>query len=242
MSTPSVSHSLNPAVSWNEFKLAFEGIFERQYYTENGPLVRQLEHRLGEHKQAAHVVAVMNEFVAYLMLLDSLPREGALLIPSKAPAALQQALSWLPQFTPVRYAQPANVMALLTPKTCAVLGTSEQWSEAVAAGLQAHLLATGTPLILDCSDEPLRPLVHAHLHICAMHASCPLSAMEGAYMALSDTDWADRLRTMRSSSGAPRTMPVKKTVNGRLSEAHAAIALLNLQQSLSKPTQACSSL
>ncbi len=216
-------------IEWDAFAKAFEGIFERQYYTENGPLVRELEAQLRAHTQAPHVVAVMNEFVAYLMLMDSLPREGDLLVPEQAPAGLQQALHWLPQIQPVVYRQAHDIPGLLNPATCAVVGCSTDWTEEAASRAQTALRAAGgLPLILDCSQEPLRPLVHGNAHICSLHASAALSAMEGAYLAVSDTDWADRMRTMRSSSGAPRALPVKKTVNGRLSEAHAAVALLGL--------------
>lgn len=233
MSSTTTSNALHPAISWDDFAQAFEGIFERQYYTENGPLVRQLEARLSQHTQAKHVVSVMNEFVAYLVLLDSLPRGGEVLVPLKSPVGLQQALGWLPQLTPVGYDHPKDVTALLTPMTCAVVGASGQWPQTAASDIQTQLHATDRiPLILDCSHDPLRPLAHCDVHICSMHASYPLGAMEGAYVALSDDDWADSMRTMRSSSGAPRTMSVKKTVNGRLSEAHAALALLQLEYGL----------
>jgi len=41
---------------------------------------------------------------------------------------------------------------------------------------------------------------------------------------------ADRLRCMRSTGGVIRKVPVSKTVNGRMSEAQAAYALMGLER------------
>jgi dTDP-4-amino-4,6-dideoxygalactose transaminase len=62
----------------------------------------------------------------------------------------------------------------------------------------------------------------------SFHSSQILGATEGAVICTDDDDLAAHIRNIRSNYGMGRPVPVGKTGNGRLSEAQAAIALMNL--------------
>jgi dTDP-4-amino-4,6-dideoxygalactose transaminase len=62
----------------------------------------------------------------------------------------------------------------------------------------------------------------------SFHATKILSATEGGCICTNDDELAERLRNIRSSYGTRRTVSVKKTSNGRMSEAQAAIGLMSL--------------
>jgi dTDP-4-amino-4,6-dideoxygalactose transaminase len=68
------------------------------------------------------------------------------------------------------------------------------------------------------------------LEVFSFHATKVLSATEGGCVCTIDGGLAARLRNIRSSYGAGVPVHVRRTANGRMSEAQAAIALLSLQE------------
>lgn len=224
---------------------SMRGIFERQYYTEHGPLVRQLEQELIASTGAAHAVCVTNEFVALLMLLNTLPDRAEIIVPALAPAWIHKALSdWFPSLSISAYDLDPLTLQLdlqslldaVRPNTRAVLVVNNWAGAAPMVALRRELEPRGVQVFAEStssfgqtsSGQGIGSLGTAELF--SLHHSNVFSAIEGAFISTNDADLADALRTMRSSSGVVRTMPVKKTVNGRMSEAHAAFAHLSLQQ------------
>jgi dTDP-4-amino-4,6-dideoxygalactose transaminase len=63
----------------------------------------------------------------------------------------------------------------------------------------------------------------------SFHATKVMTATEGGCVCTDDDDLAERIRNMRSNYGIRRSMPVSLTVNARMSEAQAAIALASLE-------------
>jgi dTDP-4-amino-4,6-dideoxygalactose transaminase len=67
------------------------------------------------------------------------------------------------------------------------------------------------------------------VEVFSFHATKILNATEGGCVCTNDDDLAARLRNIRSGYGAGRPVDVRKTANGRMSEAQAAIALMSLE-------------
>jgi len=84
-------------------------------------------------------------------------------------------------------------------------------------------------------DFSLRyPLVHGQgnfgsMEIFSFHATKILNATEGGCITTNDDAIAEKLRNIRSSYGARKSVEVYRTSNGRMSEAQAAIGLFNLE-------------
>lgn len=213
---------------WDEVCQALAGIFERRFYTENGPLVQALEQSIMHCSGMGQVVCISNGFVAALMLFNTLPEEGEVLLVGDALVWLEPAVAWFPGLTAVRCEKQDVALAL--NKSTRIVIVQEQ--EVVAAIKQKCLdfAHRDVLVVLDASDTPLASSCGADVHLCRMRECDQLNAVEGAYIATQHRDLADMLRSMRSSSGVTRKMQVNKTVNGRLSEAHAAIGLISLQR------------
>jgi len=80
--------------SWQQVMLHFEGIFDRQYYTESGPLVRQLEGALQARLGVTDVICVSNPTIAWIMLLESGLERRRVVAPATVPSALLEGLRW----------------------------------------------------------------------------------------------------------------------------------------------------
>jgi dTDP-4-amino-4,6-dideoxygalactose transaminase len=109
------------------------------------------------------------------------------------------------------------------------------WGDASdVAALQAVADRHGIALFFDSAHAMgcrigERPIGgHGALEVFSFHATKVFSSAEGGCITTNDDALAARLRNIRSSYGAGKPVDVVKTSNGRMSEAQAAIGLLNL--------------
>ena len=228
--------------SWQRYEAAFRGIFERQYYTEYGPLNQQLEQKLQHFLGVRHAICVTNETVGLMMLADALGLAGKVIVPDIEFAASAQALAWAglePVFCDVdpgtHHIDPYRIEALIDKDVSAILGV-HLWGGACDTKALAKLAeANGIQLFFDathafgCAVGGVRIGNFGRAEVFSFHESNILNAGEGGCICTNDDELAARLRTMRSTAGAGKPVEVSKTVNGRMSEAQAAIALMNLE-------------
>ena len=80
--------------SWDRYKAAMRGIFERRYYTNQGPLVQQLEGRLQDYLGVKHAICITNATIGLMMAAEALELSGKVIVPSYTFIASPQSLSW----------------------------------------------------------------------------------------------------------------------------------------------------
>jgi dTDP-4-amino-4,6-dideoxygalactose transaminase len=227
--------------SWDRYRQAFQGIFERQYYTEYGPLNQQLEQKLQQLLGVKHAICVTNETVALMMAADAIGLSGGVIVPRYAPAASTQSLAWAgvePVYCDIdpdtHQMCVERVRSRISKNIGAIMGV-HLWGGACDTKALAQIAAAhGIQLYFDaaqafgCTVDGVHIGNFGRCEVFSFHQANILNATEGGCICTNDDELAARLRTMRSSSGAGEIVPVIKTVNGRMSEAQAAIALMNL--------------
>lgn len=214
---------------------ALRELFDRQWYTNQGPLTRQLEAALAERLGVRHALVVTNETIAALMAAEAVARPGLRVgVSALAPAHVVQALAWAgwqPQLLDVQPdgevpAQAWQSAALDAAVDVDPFGRGRDLSVALKDRAGADW-----PVIADRSRGacwPLKGMPHVTT-VLSLHADQLLSTLEGGCIALDDDALAAKLRNIRSSYGAGPAVEVIKTSNGRMSEAQALVGLLNLQ-------------
>lgn len=234
--TPLV-HGRNALPPWPRFEAEMRALFERRWYTNQGPLTRRLEAELAQRLGRRHVVVVSNEMIAAIMAAECLDRRGEAWISVLAPSHVVQALVWA-GYAPRCFdvdgvdgevdwaAALRNAAGDARP---ALVVDADPWGRGDA--MPAALRAVDAPVLLDRSRTPLPAgeLGGAAMVVGSLQAEQALSALEGGYVALDDDATAAKLRNIRSSYGAGAPVEVRKTSNGRMSEAQAAMALLSLE-------------
>lgn len=230
--------------SQDEYRAMFHDIFERQYYTNHGPLAQALEQALAERLQVRHAICVTNEFIGLAMLAQALDLAGPVLMPAHASIKTVQSLDW---------AQVQPVFCDVNPETGmldaqraapwlekhaigAILGVNAWGGACDLPGLTQLARGADIPFYLDSSQgfgslvdgTPLGGFGHAE--VLSFHADHILNAGEGGVICTQDDALAARIRNIRSNYGMGPSVPVKKTGNGRLSEAQAALALYGLKR------------
>lgn len=227
--------------SWQRYESAFRGIFERQYYTEYGPLNRQFEQQLQQFLGVRHAICVTNETVGLMMLAGAMELKGKVILPAFASTGTAQSLRWSGLEPVFCDADPDThhigidrITALIDKDVSAILGV-HLWGGACDPVALLKLADTrGVQLYFDaahafgCAVDGVRVGNFGRAEVFSFNQDNILNASEGGCICTNDDELAARLRTMRSSAGAGKAVEVTKTVNGRMSEAQAAIALMNL--------------
>jgi dTDP-4-amino-4,6-dideoxygalactose transaminase len=227
---------------WSAYEEAMRGIFERQYYTNQGPLTQQLEQVLQERLGVRHAICVTNATIGLLMASVALGLRGKVITPAFSFIATSQSLTWAglePLFCDVdpltHQLDPDQVEALLEDNDVSAILAVNLWGDVCAQDRLRQLAERrGVSLYYDsahafgCAVQGRAVGNFGALEVFSFHATKVLSAAEGGCVCTNDDELAARLRNIRSSYGAGQPVHVSRTANGRMSEAQAAIALLSL--------------
>ncbi len=228
--------------SWGRYEAAMRGIFERRYYTNQGPLVQQLEERLQDYLGVKHAICVTNATIGLMMAAEALELKGKVVLPSFTFIASAQSLSWTciePVFCdvdPLTHQLAIDKLdALMDEHVTGIMGVNLWGGACDPVALEKYAHARDLKVYFDsahafgCVVDNTNIANFGSIEVFSFHATKVLNATEGGCLCTNDDELAARLRNIRSSYGAGKPVPVVKTSNGRMSEAQAAIALLSLE-------------
>ncbi|MGF6596455.1 dTDP-4-amino-4,6-dideoxygalactose transaminase [Paraburkholderia sp. GAS448] len=229
--------------SWSRYESVFRDIFERQYYTNHGPLAQQLEARLATLLQVKHAICITNGMIALSIATQAQELKGKIILPAWSNAAVVGSVRMAglePLFCDVdpRTAglTAVQVEPFLGPGVAAILASNVGGDACEVAALQTLSERAGVALYFDSAQAlgcrmngaPLGGF--GRIEIFSLHSEDLLSATEGGCICTNDDALAAKVRNIRGNYGRGHFVPVVKTGNGRMSEAQAAIALLNLDE------------
>lgn len=231
--------------SWENFVSEFDGIFERRWYANYGPLERQLEAELCKFFSVKNVVLMSNATIGLSIAAAGmgLPRGGKVIVPSFTFAATAEALTWAgfdPLFCEIDPRTHSITAESIRPhigKTgvCAVLGVHLWGRGCDIENIEALAQSHGVRVLYDaahavgCTWNGKNIGQFGACEVFSMHATKVLSAGEGGFVTTNDDDLAEILRNMRSSYGQRKKVSIWASCNGRFSEAQAAMALMSLR-------------
>ena len=227
---------------WPEVEASFRGIFERRYFANHGPLVRELEARLVELIGTRHAVCVTNGTVALTVLAATLRAGSEVIVPAFTFPATVQALSWA-GLTPVlcdvdpatHMVTEATLAPCITERSSAILAVHLWGRPCQPERLEAFAAKHGLKLFFDachgigCSSGGRRIGSFGDGEAFSFHATKVVSGGEGGCVTTRDDDIAARLRTIRNFHPSETFCAVPKRMNGKMSEAQAAMTLLGLK-------------
>lgn len=229
--------------SRDRFEAAMRDIFERRYYTNQGPLTRAFEERLQTQLGVRHAVCVTNVTIALMMASEAIGTTSPALVPRVCTNALTHALNWCGVST--IQVEPDAASGQLDVSACArrfhgigrvgaMVGANLWGGACDVAALASLARVHDVPLMFDSSEGfgitvAGRRVGHGGaIEVFSFDAADIVNAGGGACVATDDDELAARLRNIRSSYGAGRPASVVKTSNGRMSEAQAALGLMSL--------------
>jgi dTDP-4-amino-4,6-dideoxygalactose transaminase len=227
--------------SWKRYEAAMRSVFERQYYTNHGPCVQQLEERLEAFLGTRHVLTVSNATVGLYLVAKALGLEGKALVPAFTFIATAQAMSWAgiePVFCDVdadtHQISPTIAERALESEVTAIVAVNLWGGSCDPSSLEAWAKDRSCHLLFDsaqafgCATETGHIGRFGQAEVFSFHATKIVSSTEGGCISTDDDDLAERIRNMRSNYGIRVNREVPLTINARMSEAQAAVAMMSL--------------
>jgi dTDP-4-amino-4,6-dideoxygalactose transaminase len=227
-------------VQQNYYKIMAK-VFDGNYFTNNGPLVQQLEHEIARIHNVRHCIAVCNATVAQMLVLKGLNLEGEIILPSFTFIATAHACQWQnlkPVFCDI---SPTSLMLdvkkveeLINEKTCAIIGVHMFGNVCNVEKLQKMSKDYGLQFICDathafnCSfgDVPIGGFGKAE--ILSFHATKFFSTFEGGVVLTNDLTLNSCIRSLRNFGFRDYDDVGCIGINGKMSEASAAMGLASL--------------
>ncbi|MBM7130055.1 DegT/DnrJ/EryC1/StrS family aminotransferase [Dyella mobilis] len=235
-------HVGRPNVGSRDTFLRLAGeMFDRHWFSNNGPLLQQFERRIAEQLGVAHCVAMCNGTIALEIAIRALGLSGEVIVPSYTFIATAHALHWqgiTPVFADIdpstHNLDPVAVQRMITPKTTGIIGVHLWGRAAPIEALQKIADEHGLKLLFDAAhafgcDYGGRFIgSFGACEVLSFHATKFFNTFEGGAVVTNDGDLAQAVRLMRNFGFAGYDNVIHPGTNGKMVEVCAAMGLSNL--------------
>jgi dTDP-4-amino-4,6-dideoxygalactose transaminase len=219
-----------------------DGIYERCWVTNNGPLVQELEAKIAAHHDVQHCVAMSNGTIALEIAIRALELCGEVIVPSYTFVATAHALHWqaiTPVFADIdpvtHHLDPAAVRRMITPNTTGIIGVHLWGRCAPVEELQALAQEFELKLLFDaahafgCSHNGAMVGRFGSCEVLSFHATKFFNTFEGGAVLTNDDALAKKMRLMRNFGFAGLDNVIHPGTNGKMNEISAAMGLVNFE-------------
>jgi len=222
------------------FDALIDQVWDRRWFTNDGPLVQELEQRLCDYLDVPHCVLMANATIALDLVMTALDIRGEVLLPAYtfiSTAHLLHLRGLTPVFCevgPDMTLDPADCATRLSDCTGAVVATHVWGNPCDIDALQELCDSAGVPLLLDAAHafgarhKGQRLGRFGRAEVFSLHATKAFHACEGGLVTTTDADLAARLRLTRNFGFSGSGRVDCAGVNAKMSELHAAMGLCNL--------------
>ncbi len=219
-----------------------DGIWQRQWLTNMGPLASQLEMDIKEYLQLQHLLFITNGTVALQMGIKVLELSGEIITTPFSFVATTSSIVWegcTPVFVDIDSQSlnidPSKIEAAITDKTSAILATHVYGNpcdvEAIDKIAKKHKLKViydgAHAFGVQISGKSV--FEYGDISICSLHATKLYHSVEGGLIVTKDPSLLKKLALMRNFGIAGFDSFAELGLNGKNSEFHAAMGLANLE-------------
>ncbi|ADY51387.1 DegT/DnrJ/EryC1/StrS aminotransferase [Pseudopedobacter saltans DSM 12145] len=217
-------------------------IWERQWLTNNGPLVNELELRLKEYLQVNHLLYVANGTVALQIAIEALALSGEIITTPFSFVATTSSIVWQgckPVFVDIDAKtlniDPQKIEEAITPQTSAILATHVYGNPCDIDAIQEIADKYKLKVIYDAAHcfgtkyKNRSVFEYGDISTTSFHATKLFHSIEGGAVF---TQCPELLKKMSQIRNFGYNGPNEFTVlglNGKNSEFHAAMGLCNLK-------------
>ena len=217
-----------------------EGIWERGWLTNNGPLVQRLEAQLSDYLGGPQVQFTSNGTIALQVAIKALGLSGEIITTPFSYVATTTAILWEncePVFVDIEprtfCIDAAKIEAAITPRTTGILATHVYGYPCDVLAIEVMAQRHGLKVIYD-GAHAFGVQVHGRsllsfgdITTCSFHATKLFHTVEGGAIVMKDEELARKI-WLYKSFGHIGDEYFSLGVNGKNSEFHAAMGLCNL--------------
>ncbi len=226
----------------SEYKELLDGVWERNWLTNNGPLVQQLEAELKEFLGVSHVHFVTNGTIALQLAIKALDLHGEIITTPFSYVATTSSIVWentTPVFADIDpltlNIDPKEVEKRITPKTTAILAAHVYGIPCAVEDLKAIANKNGLKIIYDGAHafgarlNGKSLLNWGDISTCSFHATKLFHTIEGGGVFTANPEIHERLGFLKNFGHHGFDKYAMLGVNGKNSEFHAAMGIVNMR-------------
>ncbi len=224
-----------------EYEQMLTGIWQRQWLTNMGPLASDLEMKLKDHLGVNHLLFVTNGTVALQMAIKALDLKGEVITTPFSFVATTSSIVWegcTPLFVdidPVSLNIDATkIEATITENTSAILATHVYGNPCDVLAIEKIAQKHNLKVIYDGAHafgvqaHGKSIFEYGDIAACSLHATKLYHSIEGGLVITKDPDLLKELAYMRNFGFDGPEAFANLGLNGKNSEFHAAMGLVNL--------------
>lgn len=217
-------------------------VLDRNWLTNNGVCVQELEARLAKMLGVKHCILMCNATIGLEITIRALGMTGEVIVPSFTFVATPHSLQWQ-QITPVfcdidpatHSLDPDRVEALITPRTTGIIGVHLWGRPCDTDRLEEIARRRGLKLLFDaahafaCSHGGRMIGGFGDAEVFSFHATKFFNTFEGGAVTTNNDDLAARIRLMKNFGFSGYDNVTYIGTNGKMSEISAAMGLTSLE-------------
>lgn len=224
-----------------EFKKYVDGIWQRQWLTNMGPLASDLEMKLKNHLSVKHLLFVTNGTVALQMAIKALDLKGEIITTPFSFVATTSSIVWegcTPVFVDIDKESlcidPTKIEEAITEKTSAILATHVYGNPCDVEAIEKIAKKHNLKVIYDGAHafgveiNGKSVFEYGDISTCSLHATKLYHSTEGGFIVTKDAELLKKMAHIRNFGISGFDSFAELGINGKNSELHAAMGLVNL--------------
>lgn len=225
-----------------EFENYVKSIWDRQWLTNNGPLVNDLELKLKQYLNLNYLLYVSNGTIALQIAIKALELKGEIITTPFSFVATTNSILWQgcePVYVDIDpetfNIDPSKIEEAITPKTSAILATHVYGNPCDIDAIQNIADKYGLKVIYDAAHcfgtkyKNKSIFAYGDISTTSFHATKLFHTIEGGAIFTSKPELLEKMAFMRSFGYTGPDSIALVGINGKNSEFHAAMGLCNLE-------------
>lgn len=225
-----------------EYEKYLNGIWSRNWLTNMGPLASQLEMELKDYLKIKHLLFVTNGTVALQIAIKALDLKGEIITTPFSFVATTSSIVWegcTPVFVDIDAESlnidPSKIEAAITEKTSAILATHVYGNPCDVEAIEEIAKKQNLKVIYDAAHafgvqvNGKSVFEYGDISICSLHSTKLYHSVEGGLMFTQDADLLKKIAYIRNFGISGFNSFSELGINGKNSEFHAAMGLVNLK-------------
>lgn len=225
-----------------EYLKYIQGIWKRNWLTNMGPLANQLEIELKDHLNVDHLLFVTNGTVAIQMAIKALELSGEIITTPFSFVATTSSIVWegcTPVFVDIDVKtlniDAQKIEAVITDKTSAILATHVYGNPCDVETIENIAKKHNLKVIYDAAHafgvevNGKSIFEYGDISTCSLHATKLYHSVEGGLIITPNSELVKKLALIRNFGISGFDSFSELGLNGKNSEFHAAMGLLNLK-------------
>ncbi|MCC5916634.1 MAG: DegT/DnrJ/EryC1/StrS family aminotransferase [Cryomorphaceae bacterium] len=225
-----------------EYQSLVSSIWERQWLTNNGPLVNELELKLKEYLRVEHLLYLNNGTIALQIAIKALELKGEIITTPFSYVATTSSIVWegcTPIFVDIDEnslnIDPKKIEAAISQNTSAILATHVYGNPCDIEAIQKIADKHNLKVIYDAAHcfgtnyKGRSIFEYGDVSTTSFHATKLFHTIEGGAVFTKDPEVLKRMAYMRNFGHDGPEQFFGLGINGKNSEFHAAMGLVNLK-------------